>query len=97
MKPTKGPITLPLFDAVLRLPSGEVLQLGRFTKKYAVIARNWHCAWLGLDDRPLYQPQEVPDERMDWRGNSLTVWPDSYVRRFNAQRAGRSPRAADVE
>jgi hypothetical protein len=68
------PIALPQFDVTLKLPGGEVLQLGRFSRKYAAIARNWHIAFLGLDDRPLYWFEEVPDEVMDWRGNSLTVW-----------------------
>jgi hypothetical protein len=44
---------------------------------YAVIARNWHIAFLSLDvmkdDQPIYWFEEVPEEVMDWRGNSLTV------------------------
>jgi hypothetical protein len=72
-----GMNTLPLFDATLTLPSGEVLQLGRFTARYAAIARNWHRAWLGLDE-PF---EEVPDER--WAlGKSWTVYSPKPSRRW---------------
>ena len=32
--------TLPLYDATLTLPDGTMLHLGRFTARYAAIARN---------------------------------------------------------
>jgi len=88
MKPTKtkGPITLPLFDATLKLPSGEVLQLGRFTRKYAAICRNWHIGFLGLD-LPL---ADVWDEKCDRYGKSWTFWlgaDPGFLDRVNARRS----------
>jgi hypothetical protein len=71
--------TLPLYDATLTLPDGTMLELGRFTARYAAIARNWHRAWLGLGE-PL---EEVPDER--WAmGRSWSVFSLRPSRRVQA-------------
>ena len=71
--------TLPTYDATLTLPDGTMLQLGRFTARYAAIARNWHRAWLGLDE-PM---EEVPDERLVL-GKSWTAFPLKASRRVQA-------------
>ena len=61
---------MPTYEVTLRV-GGEVLWLGRgFTKRYAVISRNWQIGWLGLD-LPL---QEVPEEKCDKQGKSWTYY-----------------------
>lgn len=71
--------TLPLYDATLTLPDGTMLELGRFTARYAAIARNWHRAWLGLDE-PM---EEVPDEKFVM-GRSWSYYPLKASRRVQA-------------
>ena len=56
-----------------------------FTKRYAVICRNWHIGFLGLD-RPL---EEVPDERCirwgkSWK--SFTAYPLKPDRLFTGRK-----------
>jgi hypothetical protein len=74
-------VRLPLYDAVLELPGGEVLQLGRFTKRYAIIARNWYIGWLGLD-LPL---EEVPGEHFvkGWGSVTYYLGRSDYLREYN--------------
>jgi hypothetical protein len=71
--------TLPLYDATLTLPDGTMLHLGRFTARYAAIARNWHRAWLQLDE-PM---EDIPDERLVL-GKSWTAYPLRASRRVQA-------------
>jgi hypothetical protein len=62
---------LPTYEVKLEV-NGKVLKLGSgFTKRYAVICRNWHIGWLGID-LPL---QEVPEEKCDKHGTSWTYYP----------------------
>jgi hypothetical protein len=71
--------TLPLYDATLTLPDGTTLRLGRFAARYAAIARNWHRAWLQLDE-PM---EEVPEERFVL-GKSWSAFPPKPSRRWEA-------------
>ena len=72
---------LPTYEVVL-----EGVRLGAgFTKRYAVICRNWHIGFLGLD-LPL---EEVPDERCirwgkSWK--SFTAYPLRSDRLFSGRK-----------
>jgi hypothetical protein len=80
LRPHKPAPELPTYEVVL-----EGILLGRgFTRRYAVICRNWHIGFLGLP-LPL---EEVPEQRCDRQGKSWTVFPSRPDGLFS-QRRGR--------
>ena len=81
LRPHPEVLTLPTYEVTL---AGVFLGAG-FTKKYAVICRNCHIGFLGLD-LPL---EEVPDERCirwgkSWK--SFTAYPLKPDRLFSGRK-----------